>query len=613
MAVSIMTDITATDLPQADSPWTRSRVLLPSIGALIVGLGLTFAVYQSARHDNDERAAQRFQTQIVESRQAIVGRMANYAQVLRSGVALFDTGVEVTRVRWRDFVEGLRVTVAFPGIQGVGWSVLIKPEDLAAHVAAVKAEGFPAYSVRPEGRREVYSAIVYLEPFGGRNLAAFGYDMLSEQTRRSAMALARDTGRTTASGKVTLVQEIDADRQAGFLMYLPVYRKGAVVSGVAERRDSIVGYVYSPFRMNDLMEGILGSYAGTAALRIFDGAVMTDDNLMYDSHRKAAPDTVTTTHRRVESIQLADRLWTVEFRSTAAFDRSIDRTAEVLALLAGSLASLLLAAFVWAMAQARTRALALANEMTADLKASEAQLRTAMEAAQAASRAKSEFISTVSHELRTPLTSIRGALGLIAGGTAGALEPRLKQMVEVASRNASRLSTLVNDILDLQKIEAGQFDFSPTPIDLDSLVRQAVEGAADYGRQFNVGYVVTENAPGLKVKADAERIIQVLNNLLSNAAKFSNPGQTVEIAVACKGAQARVAVTDHGQGIPPEFHGQVFNRFAQADSSDTRKFGGTGLGLAISKAIIDAHGGSIGFESQLGLGTKFWIELGLAD
>lgn len=223
-------------------------------------------------------------------------------------------------------------------------------------------------------------------------------------------------------------------------------------------------------------------------------------------------------------------------------------------------------------------------------------------------RMKSEFISTVSHELRTPLTSIRGSLGLIAGGVAGELPTQVKTLVDIAHKNSERLILLVNDILDMEKIEAGKMVFRLAPTGVAPLLRQAVESNRAYGVQYKVAYELAENLADVMVNVDANRLLQVLANLLSNAAKFSPAGGKVIVAATNDGQRVRISVSDHGGGIPEQFRSQIFQKFAQADSSDTRKKGGTGLGLSITKAIVEQMGGSIGFESQPNVLTTFFIE-----
>jgi len=228
-------------------------------------------------------------------------------------------------------------------------------------------------------------------------------------------------------------------------------------------------------------------------------------------------------------------------------------------------------------------------------------------------RLKGEFVSTVSHELRTPLTSIRGSLGLLAGGGGGKLPKQARELVEMADKNTARLINLVNDILDMEKIESGSMEFRFAPVDLKDLVEQGIEANRGYAEPFDVDFVIVEAPAGIVVRGDADRLTQVLANLLSNAAKFSPRGGKVEIACARVGAVGRVSVSDRGPGIAREFHKDIFGKFTQADSSDARKVGGTGLGLNISKSIVEKHGGRIAFDTKVGAGTTFYFDIPIWD
>ena len=222
---------------------------------------------------------------------------------------------------------------------------------------------------------------------------------------------------------------------------------------------------------------------------------------------------------------------------------------------------------------------------------------------------KNDFVSVVSHELRTPLTSIRGSLGLLAGGVAGELPAKARSLVEIAAKNSERLGRLINDILDIEKIESGRMGFRFAPIDLGPLVEQAVESNRAYAEAYGVELRIDGTLPEGRIWADADRVLQVMANLLSNAAKFSPQGGVVAVGVERLEGYLRVAVTDRGKGIPPELRPRLFEKFVQADASSTRQKGGTGLGLSISKAIVERHGGQIGFESEPGVATTFFFEL----
>lgn len=224
---------------------------------------------------------------------------------------------------------------------------------------------------------------------------------------------------------------------------------------------------------------------------------------------------------------------------------------------------------------------------------------------------KSEFVATVSHELRTPLTSIIGALGLLTGGALGELPTPMKPMIDIAAKNSKRLGLLINDLLDMEKIAAGKLHFDMQLLPLMPLVEQALENNKVYGVPRDVHFKLTERVDDIEVLIDGQRFQQVLANFLSNAAKFSPKNKQVDVAVQRRDGSVRVAVRDHGPGIPAKFRAHIFEKFSQADSSDSRQKGGTGLGLAITKELVEHMDGKVGFESVEGEGATFWVDLPL--
>ncbi len=239
----------------------------------------------------------------------------------------------------------------------------------------------------------------------------------------------------------------------------------------------------------------------------------------------------------------------------------------------------------------------------------EEQLRKMAHDAQSLTKLKSGFVSSVSHELRTPLTSIMGALGLLKNGTDKVNPENMKTMLDIAYNNADRLLLLISDLLDMEKIESGKMDFNFSTININELIDLCItqnKGLSDkYKVQFN--FNKDDNIP--LVFADKDRIIQVLNNLMSNAVKFEPNGGTIEITSSHENNKVHVAVLDHGSGIPDEFKDKIFKAFTQADVSNTKNISGTGLGLAISKTIIEQHHGELNFDCNNKRGTCFYFTL----
>jgi PAS domain S-box-containing protein len=223
-------------------------------------------------------------------------------------------------------------------------------------------------------------------------------------------------------------------------------------------------------------------------------------------------------------------------------------------------------------------------------------------------RLKSEFVSTVSHELRTPLTSIRGSLGLLAGGVLGTLSPQVQDLVRLAERNAVRLTALINDILDFERLDRGQIQMQIAEVNLQSLFEQSLESVRPVADEQRIALACSPT--GLRLRVDAVRIVQILVNLISNAIKFSPPDREVRVWAEEKDTGwVRILVKDHGQGIPDSHQQRIFERFAQVETADNRDKGGTGLGLAICKSIVEHHGGRIGVDSEPAVGSTFWFEL----
>ena len=348
------------------------------------GLAITGLAAHAVKSSLELAAQRQFVSECKEIEVAIEGRLYAHEQILRSGAAFFADSDGVSREEFRNFAERQKVNQKLPGIQGLGYAQWVTRAELPEHLRAVRAEGFPEYRIWPEVEREIYTTIIFLEPFSGRNLRAFGYDMFTEPTRREAMEQARDQDEAVLSDKVKLVQETEQDVQAGTLMYAPVYRMGVPRATVAERRAALLGWVYSPYRMNDLLEGILHD-RGVAQqrhihLNIFDGPASAEAALLYDSTRSnetiASP---TSSLTREILVNASGRQWLLSFAQTAEPENRTDYRPAWLVLGGGTVISLLLAGLVLSLGNNLAKAKLIAERLNAELSASEERWKFALE------------------------------------------------------------------------------------------------------------------------------------------------------------------------------------------------------------------------------------------
>lgn len=535
------------------APWV---VLLSSVALTLAAAAI---VSRTAR----ERDEGRFRNAMQATDDRIIGRTNVYITSLRGGVALFAASDAVTQVEFRRYVERLDIQSTFPGIQGIGYSVRLQ-------------RGLP-------GDRDEVHAIRYLEPLDFRNREALGLDMYGEVERRMAMRRARDLGEPALSGRVRLVQEVRVDAQPGFLLYLPVYAGGSIPARVEDRREALTGFVYAPFRALDLFAGIFGSEQfPRVSFTVHDGAAPDTAAVLYASARAEHH---TPAHAGMSTLDIGGRKWTVVYESQPAFERGSGRSLVPIGLVIGLLFS------AWLFWLAR-------------------RLSHERRVAEDASHAKSAFLANMSHELRTPLNAIGGYVDLMQLGIPDQVtEPQREYLVRI-QRAQNHLLTLINDVLNFAKLEAGRIEFRMEPTRVSATVVDAVTmllpSAESAGLLLDV-----RQGPDVCVAGDEEKIRQVLLNLLSNAVKFTEPGGRVDVWWDVVDQGVNVHVRDSGIGIAESDRERIFDAFVQADSDLTRERQGTGLGLSISRALAQGMDGDITVCSRPGEGSTFTLTLPL--
>jgi signal transduction histidine kinase len=529
----------------------------------------------------------RFHNAVQTTRDAITARLETYVDVLTATRAVAVADPAVRRDKLRAYIRALNVQRRYPGIQGIGLTVRLPREELPQLVADMRAQGVDDFEVWPEDGREELQAIVLIEPLDQRNRAALGYDMYTHPVRRAAMDAARDRGRPVASGPVTLVTEPAAQRQTGFLIYTPIYSTGSTPGTAAERRETLIGFIYAPFRAGDLLRGIFGSQVRPeVGFEIYDGPA-----LLYRTS-ELVPDPRYVEEDRIE---VAGRVWRIRWMS-----RRHGLAGATILGLATLFSGLAIAVLLFLLVRVQLAARAEAEKTAERLSRSEAELQRANEA-------KDEFLATLSHELRTPMTSIMGWAQLLDEEE---LDPPMRaQAIEAIRKSAKVQAQLIDDLLDVSRITAGKMKLEIGPVEIAPVVTEAIQTVQAAAEAKGVRLHPSFDGR-VSVSGDAQRLQQVVWNLLSNAVKFTPPGGDVFVRVGEENRQAVIEVRDTGQGIAPEFMPHLFERFRQADSGATRSTTGLGLGLAIVRNLVELHGGTIAAESSgVGKGATFRVKL----
>lgn len=415
---------------------------LPAVLVVLGAFFLLTLLWQdlNARHERDLQDNLSFEAKRITTK--ISERMQTYGQFLRGAAGLFAASKSVERDEWRAFVEKLSLDHAYRGIQGVGFSLLIPKEHLKTHINSIRKQGFADYNLRPSGDRPVYTSIVYLEPFSERNMRAFGYDMFSEPVRNEAMSRARDRNDVVLSAKVKLVQETSTDIQAGLLAYCPVYKNGAIILTQQQRRAALIGWVYSPYRMNDLLEPILANELSVIRLEIFDEGALSQDSLLFDSQRDTLVKASSASSAAVSStrrIEVGGRVWTLRYSASHGYAETFGitplRNERMALIVVGFLISALAVSFL----STRRRAEIIADELTDSLRQSEERYRSFFDNSPDAYFVMEIEGGTISYCNKSGERMLHGTQGQIIGLKPGQVSPAFQEDGRPSSEGVSEI------------------------------------------------------------------------------------------------------------------------------------------------------------------------------
>ena len=566
----------------------RSLYIRRSVPFLVFALGcaITAAAVTTVAARQQAAAAGEFRSDALAVQRVVQVQLDTIGAVTHAAAALLGASPEINFSEFRAFVSGLELRERYPGLDGIGFAPRVDNKALPSFVRSMKLDGVAGLNIRPEENRAEYFPAVMVEPADRENLAAIGFDLAAEQVQAEAMSRARDWN----APAITALLEPNAAAGRSvreFVLYQPIYRRGARIDSLDGRREALVGFAFSRLRP----DAMFGDTFAAAVARALDISI-------YDTQKRADTLLVTSGERdsKFQSdavLSIGGRQWLLAASSRAADTSPLPPEAQRV-LVTGLLLSLLLFALMRLQVNAWQTA--------------------AMHAAQlsAADRAKDEFLAVLSHELRTPINAMLGWLSMVRNGSVAA--DRQAHALEVIERNARSQAQLIDDLLEVSSILMGKTPLNKRPLSVVPAVTSVVDSLRPIADAKRVALhsVDPEDAEPLIISADVGRFAQIITNLVNNGMKFTPAGGAVWVNVETAGDNVKITVRDTGIGIAPEFLPHVFDRFRQADTSTTRSYGGLGMGLAIVRHLVLLHGGQIEANSKgLNQGTLVIVTLPL--
>jgi signal transduction histidine kinase len=552
------------------------------LASIFFGILLTFFGWFAARNLVTQVANQKFETITIEVENLVENRIREYFSVLNFTEGMFFSQNEITSDEFSVYFDLIQLKDRYPGFSAINFT----------------------RNATDSGTTERF-IIDFIYP-NEVNQSVIGLDLATDEFRGPAIRTARDSGQAIATQPLSL---INTDNE-GFIVVLPLYFKNLPTATVAQRRAAFAGVLTGVFQSDIFFDGVLPADSSLefVSIRVLDQEAPPGNQLLFEKLSES-PDSEL---RKQIEVPLAGRKWALEI--TGATNLFVDPfTAQLpnLVLVIGTIMTVLFAIMIYSLASSQARAVKIADQITAELQAKTLKLEEANEKLKDLDKMKSEFVSIASHELRTPLTAIKWLISMINDGDYGEITPQLREPLNDVTASTERLIDLVNDMLNLSRIEARRLKFDLTELESKSLIHEVVTQLLPIAVQKNITLDDADTASAI-IQVDADKTKQVLNNLIGNSLKFTDQGK-ITVSAAIKDELLEILVTDTGMGISPDDQGKLFGKFQQITSQQAGKPIGSGLGLYISKQIAQKMGGDCWLkESTFGKGSTFAFSIPLA-
>lgn len=539
----------------------------------------------------------RFLNAVQDTKNSIEDKLNIYIAVLRGIAGLYAVEQDMTQHQFETYVNRIHLKTNYSGTLGIGYIQQVNNEDLNNYIQSVQNED-PYFSIKPKGNRSVYEVVRFFET-SNNQITSSGYDMATDPTRKAAMDKARDTGAVVTSGKVTLLSTNHGKKISGFLLFIPLYSGGETPQTIEQRRSQLVGFIYSPFETNMLLNDSLENKSLPQLLdfQIYDGDEINKNTQLYDSNsdqKQSFPNFEPKFHT-TRSLNIANETWTINFTNHPQFETESEEDLSSYIFLGGIFVSIILFALSRSQYMARTRA-----EIAAS------QLQDSQKELEKAIGLRDNFISIASHELKTPVTSLKVYAEMLLRQFSKKGDTKTTDYLSKIIRQIDKLTLLIQDLLDVSRIHASRLTFRKEKFDLNEMTKEVIESTQQISSRHTI---ILKGVIHKNVWGDKERISQVLINLLTNALKYSPKANKVIVTLREDKKEASISVQDFGIGINKNHQKKIFDRFYRISDTNEQTFPGLGIGLFISHSIIKRHGGKILLKSEKGEGSTFAFTL----